>query len=126
MKPFLEAVLNAAMKVEHNQTLQAAPYERSDKRFGYANSFKDKTLSSRVGKLELNISQMRGVAFYLGSLEKGLRSERALKLAVEEMYLKGVSTRRVEKITAQLCGLEISSTQVSRMTQELDGDFEKF
>ena len=126
MKPLLEAVLNAAMKAERDQALQAAPYERSDKRLGYANGFKDKTLNSRMGKLELNIPQTRGVAFYPGSLEKGLRSERALKLAVAEMYLKGVSTRRVEKITAQLCGLEISSTQVSRMTQELDEDFENF
>ena len=126
MKPLLEAVLNAVMKSERNQALQAAPYERSKERLGYANGFKDKSLNSRMGKLELNIPQTRGIAFYPGSLEKGLRSERALKLAVAEMYLKGVSTRRVEKITEQLCGLEISSTQVSRMTQELDVDFEQF
>jgi putative transposase len=126
MKPLLEAVLNAVMKSERDQALQASPYERSEERLGYANGFKDKGLNSRMGKLELKIPQTRGVAFYPGSLEKGLRSERALKLAIAEMYLKGVSTRRVEKITEELCGLEISSTQVSRMTQELDVDFEKF
>jgi transposase-like protein len=126
MKNLLEALLNAVMKFEREQTLQATPYERSKERLGYANGFKDKNLNSRMGKLELKIPQTRGVAFYPGSLEKGLRSERALKLAVAEMYLKGVSTRRVEKITEQLCGLEINSTQVSRMTQELDEDFEKF
>jgi len=126
MRPLLEAVLNAVMKAERDKALQAEPYERSEERLGYANGFKNKRLNSRVGKLELNIPQARGVAFYPGSLEKGLRSERALKLAIAEMYLKGVSTRRVEKITEQLCGLEINSTQVSRMTQELDIDFEKF
>lgn len=126
MKPLLEAVLNAVMKLERDQALQATPYQRSEERLGYANGFKDKGLNSRMGKLELKIPQTRGVPFYPGSLEKGLRSERALKLAVAEMYLKGVSTRRVEKITEQLCGLEINSTQVSRMTQELDEDFEKF
>jgi len=126
MKPLLEAVLNAVMKTERDQALQAGPYERSEERLGYANGFKNKTLNSRMGKLKLEIPQARGVAFYPGSLEKGLRSEKALKLAIAEMYLKGVSTRRVEKITEQLCGLNISSTQVSRMTQELDVDFEKF
>jgi transposase-like protein len=126
MKPILETVLNTVMKYERDQALQATPYERSEERLGYANGFKDKNLNSRIGKLELKIPQTRGINFYPGSLEKGLRSERALKLAIAEMYLKGVSTRRVEKITEQLCGLEISSTQVSRMTQELDKDFDKF
>ena len=126
MKPLLEAVLNAAMKAERDQALQAGPYERSKKRVGYANGFKDKNLNSRMGGLALKVPQTRGTDFYPGCLEKGLRSERALKLAVAEMYLKGVSTRRVEKITEKLCGLEINSTQVSRMTQELDVDFDKF
>jgi len=124
MKPLLEAVLNAVMRVERDNTLKASPYERSEQRLGYANGFKDKKLDSRMGKLELQIPQTRGVAFYPGCIEKGLRSERALKLAVAEMYLKGVSTRKVEKITEQLCGLEINSTQVSRMTKELDEEFD--
>ena len=97
-----------------------------EERQGYANGFKDKRLNSRVGELELQVPQTRGVPFYPNCIEKGLRSERALKLAVAEMYLKGVSTRKVEKITEQLCGLEISSTQVSRMTKELDEEFNLF
>ena len=79
-----------------------------------------------MGELELNIPQVRGLSFYPGCLEKGLRSERALKLSIAEMYLKEVSTRKVEKITKQLCGLEINSSQVSRMTKELDEEFEAF
>lgn len=126
MKTLVEAVLNAAMRVERQQAISAAPYERSDERRGYANGFKQKTLNSRMGALDLQIPQARGVAFYPGCLEKGLRSEKALKLAVAEMYLKGVSTRKVDAITRELCGLEISSTQVSRMTKELDEEFEAF
>ena len=126
MKPLLEAVLNTVMKAERDNALKAAPYERSQDRIGYANGFKDKKLDTRMGRLELQVPQTRGVAFYPGCIEKGLRSERALKLAVAEMYLKGVSTRKVEKITEQLCGLEINSTQVSRMTKELDEEFDNF
>jgi len=126
MRPLLEAVLNAIMKVERENALKAVSYERSEERTGYANGFKDKTLDTRMGKLELKVPQTRGITFYPGCIEKGLRSERALKLAVAEMYLKGVSTRKVEKITEQLCGLEISSTQVSRMTKELDEEFDAF
>lgn len=126
MKTLLESVLNAAMRVERDKALRATPYERSNERQGYANGFKPKTLQSRMGALELQIPQARGIAFYPGCLEKGLRSEKALKLAVAEMYLKGVSTRKVEAITQELCGLEISSSQVSRMTQELDEEFEAF
>jgi len=126
MKTLLEAVLNKAMCAERDKALNAAPYERSDDRQGYANGFKPKTLNSRMGSLQLQVPQTRGIAFYPGCLEKGLRSEKALKLAVAEMYLKGVSTRKVEAITHELCGLEINSTQVSRMTKELDEQFEAF
>lgn len=126
MKFLLETVLNAVMKIERDDRLQARPYERSPDRQGYANGFKEKKLNSRMGQLELSIPQTRGVVFYPASLEKGLRSERALKLAIAEMYLKGVSTRKVQKITEQLCGLDISSTQVSRLTKELDQEFEAF
>jgi len=126
LRVLLETVLNAVMKVERDQALQASPYERSTERLGYANGYKGKSLNSRLGQLKLSVPQTRGVDFYPNCLEKGLRSERALKLAVAEMYLKGVSTRRVEKVTEQLCGLEINSTQVSRLTKELDQEFEKF
>jgi len=126
MKYLIETVLNAVMRMERNTVLQARPYERSSERQGYANGFKDRKLNSRMGKLDLEIPQTRGVCFYPSSLEKGLRSERALKAAIAEMYLKGVSTRKVEKITEKLCGLEISSTQVSRLTKELDEEFEAF
>jgi len=73
-----------------------------------------------LGKLELSVPQVRDGSFYPQSLEKGLRSERALKLAVAEMYVQGVATRKVKAITEQLCGFEISSSDVSRAASLLD------
>ena len=67
-----------------------------------------------MGKLELKVPQTRDGDFYPSAFERGERRERALKLAVAEMYVQGVSTRKVAKITSELCGLEVSSTQVSR------------
>jgi len=126
LKPVLELLLNGAMKMEREQFLGAGSHERTEGRKGYANGYKPKELQTRLGALDLQIPQVRGLGFYPQSLEKGTRSEKALKLAIAQMYLEGVSTRRVQDITEKLCGLEISSTQVSRLTQELDGQFEQF
>ena len=125
----LRLLMNEAMKIERSEFLQAAPYQRSEERVGYANGFKDKTVETRVGKIGLQVPQVRGlpadlVGFYPQSLEKGLRSERALKLAIAEMYVSGVSTRKVAKITQELCGFEVSSGQVSRATRVLDEELE--
>jgi transposase-like protein len=116
----LRIVLNAAMVVEREKYLGAASYERSPQRRDQANGFKPKTVQTRVGELELAVPQVRAGGFYPASLEKGVRSERALKLALAEMYVQGVSTRKVAAITEQLCGFEVTSTQVSRAAAELD------
>ena len=126
LKPILELLYNAAMKIEREQFLKAEPHERNEERVGYANGFKPKRLNTRLGQLDLEVPQVRGLGFYPQSIEKGTRSEKALKVAIAEMYLQGVSTRRVEKITEKLCGFEVTSTQVSRVTQELDEQFEQF
>jgi transposase-like protein len=119
MASAIQILVNETMKIERSETLRAAPYERTNERQGYANGFKPKTLNTRIGKLELQVPQTRGVEFYPKSLERGVRSERALKLAVAEMYVQGVSTRKVTEITQELCGLDISSSQVSRCAQLL-------
>jgi putative transposase len=118
----LQILLNEAMKAERSAALGAGPHERSPQRRGYANGFKDKTVATRLGELALKVPQVRGdVEFYPSALERGVRSERALKLAVAEMYVQGVSTRRVTEVMQKLCGgLEISSGQVSRVAQMLD------
>lgn len=122
----LEILLNEAMKIERIQTLAARPYERTPARRGQANGFKPKTVQTRVGPLELAVPQTRGVPFYPSALEKGQRSERALTLALAEMYLQGVSTRKVKPILEQLCGAEVTSSQVSRATQKLDAELSQW
>lgn len=126
LRETVERLFNELMKIEREQVLQANPYERSDLRTGYANGYKNKTLQTRLGSLELDVPQTRNVQFYPSCLEKGERTEKALKLAIAEMYLTGVSTRKVKKITRELCGTEITSSQVSRITKILDEELEKF
>jgi transposase-like protein len=120
MAQAIETLMNEAMKLQRSEALGAGPYERTSDRRGHANGFKPKTVNSRLGKLQLEVPQTRGVEFYPTVLERGERSERALKLAVAEMYVQGVSTRKVAAITAELCGLEVNSTQVSRAAASLD------
>ena len=121
MSQVFETVLNESMKHERSAVLQAKPYERSENRQGWANGFKPKTLNTRLGSLSLHIPQVRGgVDFYPSSLQKGLRSERAIKVALAEMYVQGVSTRKVETILKKFCGLSVSSTQVSEAAKYLD------
>lgn len=125
----MQILLNEAMKLERADFIGAAPHERSASRRGWANGFKPKRIATRAGAVELSIPQVRGVeegepGFYPKSLERGVRSERALKLAIAEMYVQGVSTRRVAAITQDLCGLDVSSAQVSRAAAALDGELE--
>jgi putative transposase len=120
-------LVNEAMKAERAYVLNAAPYERSPERLGYANGFKPKTVATRLGELTFHVPQVRGqVDFYPSALEKGLRSERALKLAIAEMYVQGVSTRKVTAVLEQLCGLHITSAQVSRAAAELDQQLQQW
>jgi putative transposase len=116
----IRIIFNTAMQAEREKFLGAAPYQRSSERRGQANGFKPKTVKTRVGEVQFDIPQVRDGDFYPSALEKGLRSERALHLTLAEMYLQGVSTRKVSAIIEQLCGSQVSSTQVSRATQLLD------
>jgi transposase-like protein len=123
----LRILVNEAMRVERHQVLQAQPYERTDTRLGYANGYKPKTLTSRVGPITFRVPQVRGeTAFYPSALEKGIRSEQALKLAMAEMYVQGVSTRKVSAIVEELCGTSVSSAQVSDCAKLLDAELQKW
>jgi transposase-like protein len=126
MAQAMELLINECMKVERQQALGVGPYERSDERRGQANGFKPRRLKTRVGELHLSVPQVRGAKFYPTALERGSRSEKALRLALAEMYVQGVSTAKVTKITEQLCGCEISSSDVSRATALLDEDLAKW
>lgn len=126
----IRLLVNEAMKLERSEFLGATPHERTDERRGYSNGFKPKTVATRVGSIQFDVPQVRDVAdgesFYPNSLERGVRSERALKLAVAEMYVNGVSTRKVAAITEELCGLNVTTTQVSRAAALLDDELEQW
>jgi transposase-like protein len=120
----LEHLFNELMVMQRTSYLNAAPYERTSERKDQANGFKPKQLNTRMGSLNLRIPQTRNTDFYPSCVEKGLRSERALFCAIAEMYIQGVSTRKVTKVLDELCGCQVSSTQVSRITAQLDEDVE--
>jgi transposase-like protein len=122
----IRTIINAAMQAERQHYLNAAPYQRTPEREAHANGFKPKTMHTRVGKITFDVPQVREGGFYPEALEKGLRSERALTLALAEMYVQGVSTRKVKAITEQLCGISVSSAQVSDAAALLDTELEKW
>jgi transposase-like protein len=116
----LRIIINQAMQAERSKYLQAGDYERTEERTGHANGYKPKTVRTKVGEITFSVPQVREGGFYPNALEKGLRSERAFVMALAEMYVQGVSTRKVKAITEELCGIEISAMQVSRATAQLD------
>ena len=122
----IRIVINAAMQAERSEYLQAEPYQHTEERRGYANGFKPKTMRTRIGDVTFAVPQVREGGFYPQALEKGLRSERALTLALAEMYVQGVSTRKVKAITEQLCGVNISSSAVSQAASQLDSELAKW
>jgi transposase-like protein len=123
----IRLLVNEAMRQERSQALGAQPYQRTDSRQGHANGFKPKTVATRLAPITFSVPQVRGdVDFFPSALEKGVRSEQALKLALAEMYVQGVSTRKVSAIVEELCGTAVSSTQVSLCAKKLDAELERW
>lgn len=120
MAEAMQLLFNECMKIERRQAIGVGPYQRGEARRGQANGFKPRKLKTRVGELQLAVPQVRGAEFYPQALERGSRSEKALALSLAEMYAQGVSTSKVAKVTEELCGCEISSSDVSRATALLD------
>jgi len=120
----IEVLINTAMQAERSKYLKADLYERADQRNGCANGYKPKTVKTRIGDSTFDVPLVRGGRFYPGALEKGLRSERALTMTLAEMYVQGVSPRKVKAITEKLCGTSVSSTQLSKATAKLDETLE--
>ena len=118
----LRILVNEAAKIERSAFLGARPYERTETRRDYANGFKPKTVLTRHGELTFQVPQVRSGDFYPSALEKGTRTDQAVNLALAEMYIQGVSTRRVIDVLQRLLGPEISlsSAQVSRAAAKLD------
>ena len=112
--------LNAIMLAERQEYLRAAPYQRTVERRDHANGFKPKTLKTRLGPIELRVPQVRKGPFYPSVLTKGQRSERAMMLALAEMYVLGAATRKVAVLVEKILGVKISSSAVSQAAQGLD------
>lgn len=113
-------LINEAMRLERERYIGAGPYERTSQRRDYANGYKPKHFKMRLGGLDLSIPKVRNGDFYPSALERGLRSERALTLALAEAYVQGISTRKMAALTEKLCGFEVSSAEVSRAAANLD------
>jgi len=120
LKVIVQRFLQAYMEEEITEFLAADPYERTEERKGYRNGYKPRTLYTRVGDIALAVPQDREGNFSTKLFERYQRSEKALTLSIIEMYVQGVSTRKVAKIAEELCGHSISKSQVSRLAQELD------
>ncbi len=129
LKTVAQTLMNTAMLLERQQHLNASPYQRdAQERNGFANGFKPRTFQTAMGALELSVPQVHDsdAPFRTSLLEKGSRSDRALKSAIATMYINGVSTRKVSNVMEELCGFEVSSTQVSNLNKTLDEEFNKW
>jgi len=104
--------LQQFLEAEITSFLQAEPYQRTGERTGYRKGYKPRILKTRVGRIELSVPQDREGRFSSELFSRFQRSEKALILALQEAYLQGVSTRKVTRITEQLCGTSISKSQV--------------
>jgi transposase-like protein len=120
IRTLLRHTIQEVLEEERTAYLNAGPYERTEIRRGYRNGYKPRMLKTRVGTLELMVPKDREGRFQTELFEKYQRSEKALLVAVAEMYVMGVSTRKVKKITEELCGLSISRSQVSDLVKQLD------
>lgn len=120
MRALVQRVVQQVLEAEMTSFLGADNYERTSERRGYRNGYKARLLKTRVGELELLVPKDRDGQFQTELFERYQRSERALVLAIMQMYVEGVSTRKVRDITEALCGLEIGKSQVSALAQKLD------
>ncbi len=126
LRPLIREVLQQVMEAEMEEALGADKSERTSSRVGYRSGYYGRTLVTRVGKLELRVPQDRQGRFRTEVFERYQRSEKALVGALTEMYVQGVSTRKVKAVTEELCGHEVSASTISRMNQSLDKELEQF
>ena len=122
LRGLVERVVPQVLEAEMTSFLGAGTYERTGERRGWRNGYKPRTLKTRVGGLELMVPKDRDGEFQTELFERYQRSEKAFVLAMVQMYLEGVSTRKVSAITEALCGLEVSKSQVSALTAKLDAE----
>src|SRR5271170_3620683 len=126
LRQLIRTTLQEVLEAEMTEALAAAKSERTVGRNGYRSGYYGRSLITRVGKLELRIPQDRSGRFSTELFERYQRSERALVAALAEMYVQGVSTRKVKAITEELCGHSFSASSISAMNQGLDASLAQF
>ena len=124
--PVVQEAVQAILEVEMAECLQAGKHERNDQRLGYRSGYYRRRLITRVGTLVLRVPQDRAGHFSTQVFEQYQRSEKALVAALAQMYVQGVSTRKVAAITEELCGHEFSASSISAITARLDAQLEEF
>ena len=124
LREIVERVVQQILEAEMSEHIGAAPYERAQKRKGHRNGYKPRTLRTRVGTLNLLVPQDREGTFSTRLFARYQRNEKALCLALMEMYVEGVSTRKVKEITEELCGTSFSKSLVSSLAGSLDAELE--
>jgi len=125
-RELMRITVQQVLEAEMDEALGAGKWERTDGRLGYRSGYRGRTLVTRVGKLELRVPQDRAGRFSTELFERYQRSEKAFVSALTEMYIQGVSTRKVKAITEELCGHTVSASTVSAINAKLDEDLERF
>jgi putative transposase len=126
LRGLIEEVVQQVLEAEMDEALAAQKGERTADRLGYRSGYYPRTLITRVGKIELRVPQDRQGRFRTEVFERYQRSEKALVAALAEMYVQGVSTRKVKAVTEELCGHEFSASTISRFNEKLDETLEEF
>lgn len=126
VRELFREVLQEVLEAEMTETLQARPGERTAERLGLRSGYYSRTLITRVGKLELRVPQDRDGRFSTQLFQRYQRSEKALVSALAEMYVQGVSTRKVKTITEELCGHSFSASSISDINKTLDEQLAQF
>lgn len=126
MKLLMKEALQEVLESEMTEHLGAGPSERTEGRGGYRAGYYSRGLVTRIGKLELRVPRDRSGEFSTALFERYSRSEKALVAALAEMYVQGVSTRKVKAITEELCGHGFSASSISQINKSLDATLAKF
>src|SRR4029078_3004949 len=125
LRDVIRLVLQEVLEAEMDEALGASKSERTPERLGYRSGHYSRTLITRVGKLELRVPQDRQGRFSTELFERYQRSEKALVSALAEMYVQGVSTRKVKAVTEELCGHAFSASAISAINKRLDGSLDR-
>jgi putative transposase len=126
LKTAVQEMVQEVLEAEMEEALGARKGERTADRMGYRSGYYSRGLITRVGKLELRVPQDRQGRFSTEIFERYQRSEKALVACLAEMYVQGVSTRKVKAITEELCGHAFSASSISRINKTLDEELKKF